>query len=396
MSIVTTTLILIGTLGLIIWGTHFYFQSIDNTPSPIYDLAQTELPSNVPLQVVDPVTGMLKVQGWTKTPNLLSYNPSLSKTYWPVLSRNKQWNYFYIVNEDYLITMAHANVGLFKTAYVNILDIKKDFKMSEISVIDFLNKHVFIDVEKNGDGIYSLIDHPKLQMKFIRPEGDENTNISIHSHTDQMEFEGALTTIGQSEGITQVENGSEDGAYHNFNTKYIVDFIGEIKINGTTIMKCTEESTCFGLHDNGRSIGTYMNSWVWGTVAFRVKDKITNRENKVGINISLTQKPCISSGDALFIDGKIYKLDALIIKKISNNEWSIKSYKGNSIKYPKNEVDIIFKIANRHKTYQNYILIEVDFNSNFGYFSGNLKTADGHKIDFENQFGFVEEMFSRW
>ena len=106
-------------------------------------------------------------------------------------------------------------------------------------------------------------------------------------------------------------------------------------------MKCTEKSTWSGLHDNVRSIGTYMNSWVWGTSAFRITDNKSKKEHKIGINISLTQKPCVASGDALFIDGKIYKLDALIITKKSDNEWSIKSFKGNSIKYPMNEVDTV-------------------------------------------------------
>ena len=341
MSAMTSTLIVLLILGSALFGLNFYFQSLDNTPIAIYELPQTEIPRDVAMQVVDPVTGMLKIQGWAKNPNKLSYNPNMSKTYWPILSRSKQWNYFYIVNEDFLITMAHANVGAFKTAYVNILDIKNNFKMDEINVLDFLHKYVYIDVEKNGDGIYSLVDHPNLQMKYIRPEGDQNIDITIHSDTDKLKFDAEITAINQSEGISHVENGTEDGSYHSVKTKFIVDFVGEVKVNGTTIMKCTEKSTWSGLHDNVRSIGTYMNSWVWGTSAFRITDSKSKKEHKIGINISLTQKPCVASGDALFIDGKIYKLDALIITKKSDNEWSIKSFKGNSIKYPMNEVDTI-------------------------------------------------------
>ena len=208
----TSTLIVLLILGSALFGLNFYFQSLDNTPIAIYELPQTEIPRDVAMQVVDPVTGMLKIQGWAKNPNKLSYNPNMSKTYWPILSRSKQWNYFYIVNEDFLITMAHANVGAFKTAYVNILDIKNNFKMDEINVLDFLHKYVYIDVEKNGDGIYSLVDHPNLQMKYIRPEGDQNIDITIHSDTDKLKFDAEITAINQSEGITHVENGTEDGS----------------------------------------------------------------------------------------------------------------------------------------------------------------------------------------
>jgi len=108
-------------------------------------------------------------------------------------------------------------------------------------------------------------------------------------------------------------------------------------------MSCTKNSTCLGLHDNGRSIGKYINTWVWGTAAFRTKSKKNKKQHKLGINISLSQEPQTASGDALWIDDKLYKLDALVITKQSPTEWHIQTYKGKGAKYPNNKVDVTFR-----------------------------------------------------
>lgn len=134
-----------------------------------------------------------------------------------------------------------------------------------------------------------------------------------------------------------------------------------------------------------------MNTWVWGTTVFRAKSG-----HKVGINISMSEKNQDSSGDAMFIDGKLYKLDALVVTKKSQDLWTIESYQGEGVKFPNNQVKMTFEVKKRHKIYKNIFIIEIDFNSNYGFFSGSVKSEDGHYIEFDNRFGFVEEMFSRW
>lgn len=76
MSILLVLLTLLGLSGV---GVHFYFESLDVTPRPIYDLVQTQIPDNKPIQAIDPATGKLTVQGWAKFPNLITYQPELSK-----------------------------------------------------------------------------------------------------------------------------------------------------------------------------------------------------------------------------------------------------------------------------------------------------------------------------
>ena len=377
----------------VIW--YFYIKSLDTSPKAAYDFPQIEISQTDYIDAINPDTGKLTIQGWTRAPNNILYNQSLSTVYWPILSRTKQWNYFYVVNDNYLVTMAHANIGVIKSAYVNILDIKDPDKVTETLVKDFFDSYVHIDPIQKGKDLYSTIVHPELNMTF-RPSGGKDVGISINSKTEEHSIIGEFTTeLFKTEGLTVLQDQSEDGYFHEFNTKVPLELSGELKLNGKTIMDCTK-TTCLGLHDYGRTIGKYMNSWIWGTTVFRTPSKKSKKKtHKVGINISLAEKENVASGTAVFIDDKLLKLDSLVIKKITDDEWSIKNYQGKSVKYPENQVDLKFKVTGKHKIHYNFYIVEVDFNSNFGFFSGSIKTKE-HDIKFDNKFGFIEEMFSRW
>ena len=107
--------------------------------------------------------------------------------------------------------MAHANIGVIKTSYINVLNIKGNYTVTETVVEDYFGNYVFIDTAKNGAGIYSVVDHPQLQMKFVKPEGDEHIKIDVNSVTDTHSITGNLTSVKLTEGITQVEDQTKDG-----------------------------------------------------------------------------------------------------------------------------------------------------------------------------------------
>ncbi|CAI2371273.1 unnamed protein product [Moneuplotes crassus] len=391
-------LLLLPVVALV--ATLFYidqhYKGIDKTLVPVYELENHQISSDLEMQVVDPETGKLKVQGWAVYPNKLSYQPSLSKTYWPILSRDKQWNYFYVRNKNYLVTMAHANVGVVKSSYINVLKIGGDYDVTETLIEDYFGNYVFIDVNKNGNGIYSVVEHPDLTMKFIKPEGDTEVQINVNSKTDDHTISANLVGVNWSEGITHVENQTIDGDYHSFNTKMLVDFVGSVTLNGKNIMKCTSKNPCMGLHDNGRSVGKYTNVWVWGSLAFKVQGGKRGQTKKIGLNLSGSEATQNASGDAIWIDDKIYKLDSIVVDKVNDTTWTLKSYVSKGQKYPKNKIDLTFKVDAKHTISKNFIIIDIDFNSNFGIMSGTIESEDGQKIEFKDEFAFVEEMFSRW
>jgi uncharacterized protein YuzE len=134
-----------------------------------YSKALPELSSTEPLELLNPKTGLLNYEGWGKFPNKWLYNHDMHKSYTPLFNRHKHWNYYYVIAEGHLVTMAHTDMGLAKAAYINIRDIKDMSKpIIEVKSEDFLGHNLFIDIDKNGEGVYSTINTDKLNMTFFR------------------------------------------------------------------------------------------------------------------------------------------------------------------------------------------------------------------------------------
>mmetsp|Transcript_38583 Transcript_38583/g.38103 ORF Transcript_38583/g.38103 Transcript_38583/m.38103 type:complete len:150 (+) Transcript_38583:2-451(+) len=95
----------------------------------------SELSSTKPLELLNPKTGLLNHEGWSKYPNKWMYHQEMSKA--PGISK-KNWNYFYIASDNYLVTMAHLDLGFIKGSYINIRDIANmDSPMIQVKIQDF-------------------------------------------------------------------------------------------------------------------------------------------------------------------------------------------------------------------------------------------------------------------
>ena len=99
--------------------------------------------------------------------------------------------------------------------------------------------------------------------------------------------------------------------------------------------------------------------------------------------------------DAVFVNGKLYKIDPPSLLKIDNSsfEW-MNSNK--SSEYSNNSLKLKFQKDSFHQIKANYLVAAVDFKSYFGKFSGELTTEDGHHIKFEDVFGFIEDFHARF
>mmetsp|Transcript_19510 Transcript_19510/g.22703 ORF Transcript_19510/g.22703 Transcript_19510/m.22703 type:complete len:92 (-) Transcript_19510:26-301(-) len=91
----------------------------------------------------------------------------------------------------------------------------------------------------------------------------------------------------------------------------------------------------------------------------------------------------------------MYKLDALVMKKETEDDWVWESHP--DIKnFPENVLQLKFKRAHTHPIGTNYLLYYVNLSSNFGYFSGTIRTDQGLEISFKDVFGFIEDFHARW
>lgn len=352
-----------------------------------FESALPKIDSESVFEVLDSETGALKQEGWLKYPNKLLYNPRMASK--SLINRNKMWNYFYIISENHLITMAHTDVGIARAAYINIRDIS-DWKKPtfEVQFEDTFSKHVFIDSEKNGGGVFSSVHSDLLNMTYFGRANEDQLLIDI-SAIDRADhakgnFKGNTKNI---EGIQMMHSPKTDLFKHFFGYKLpLIEFTGELSLNGNTIVKCPEDKPCLGLQDSGRSVLSYVYNWIWVSTCFR-KDN-----HKIAINLGYTIDDTSSSYDSVFVDEKLYKLDPMMID--TQNPDHLK-WKSSNITNTKNHLSLEFVPQSDHTMYKNYGLIYLNFKSNYGHYKGRITTSDGHNITFEKVFGILEDVHIR-
>ena len=317
----------------------------------------------------------------------------MSKSYVPILKRQKLWNYFYIISEGHLITMAHTDIGLIKAAYVNVRDIKNyKNEIVEAKVEDLFGKYINIFSDINGFGLESSVNHNDLNMTFFaRSGGDLKADIMINATSSQGLLKGSFKAdFSGVEGITGAHSSPKDQYKHFFGTKVpLIKFVGELKLNNKALVTWAKASPCLGLYDGGRSMSPYINSWIWASSCFKVN------KNNVAFNIGYSRDDPDSKYDSIFVDGKLYKLDSMISTQKSENSYSWTKSEGHNA-HPRNSIELTFERSHSHKLSANYLITAVDFKSNFGNYSGRIRTEDGHDITFTNVFGFFEDFHARW
>lgn len=85
-----------------------------------------------------------------------------------------------------------------------------------------------------------------------------------------------------------------------------------------------------------------------------------------------------ATDDALFIDGKLFKLDATVVDKVNEKKWKFRTYQ-KSWKFAQNSIDLVFDIEDSHYIKENYIITKINFKSNYGKVSGTVE-FEGRKI----------------
>lgn len=217
------------------------------------------------------------------------------------------------------------------------------------------------------------------------------SHIDISGSAAAGHIEGKLTADAKdTEGISYISSTPGDPYKHSFKYKLpLLKFVGDISVGGKKLVSCSKNKPCVGLMDNARGYYPYAEMWWWGTTCFE------SGGHQVAFNFEHSTDNPHSSFDAVFVDGKLFKLDPLVMQRVSDSHWKWKSHPDVN-QHSKNIVELEFHKDDTHTLHFNYLLYEIKLKSNFGKFSGKIKTEKGHTITFKDKFGFIEDFRARW
>lgn len=317
------------------------------------------------------------------------YHTSLIKTYDKKLVRNsrmrlKEWDYYYVGNDDYGIALTVADNGYMWLLSATLFDfnLRKEISKSKMGWIPF--------------------------KRFNMPETSEKDNVMVHKgqwkinykiEKDKRHIEAEIPNFNKGEALIvdlYLDAMIDDSMviatpFANRKRFYYNQKINLLKSSGRVILgdEIFDFNGAYGVLDWGRGAWTYHNIWYWSSLSGE------QNGHKIGFNLGYgfgdTSK---ASENMLFYDDQTYKLDDVefIIPKDGIHydylsTWMFKSKDG--------KIDLTFEPIIDRNSSTNIIILKSVQHQVFGRFSGTFK-VENKEIIIKDMLGFAERVENKW
>ena len=317
------------------------------------------------------------------------YHTSLIKTYDKKLVKNsrmrlKEWDYYYVGNDDYGIALTVADNGYMWLLSATLLDfnLKKEISKSKMGWIPF-RRFNMPETSEKGDVIVQKgqwkiaykVEKDKRHIEAEIPNFYKGDALVVDLHLDPM--------INDSMVIAT--------PFENKKRFYYNQKINLLKSSGRVTLgdEIFDFNGAYGVLDWGRGAWTYHNIWYWSSLSGE------QNGNKIGFNLGYgfgnTSK---ATENMLFFNDQTYKLDDIefIIPKKENDfdflsTWIFKSKDG--------KIDLKFEPMIDRSSSTNIIILKSVQHQVFGKFSGTFK-VDQKTIEIKDMIGFAERVENKW
>ncbi|MDO9628694.1 MAG: DUF2804 domain-containing protein [Acholeplasmataceae bacterium] len=299
--------------------------------------------------------------------------------------RIKEWDYYYIGNDDFGIAFTIAD-----NSYL---------WLTSVTFFDFINKKEVTNT-KMGWLSRGRLKLPRSSVKgdiklakknqkfqFLIDKNKRHIIVDIKNFTKGANLLANIVLEPSIKDSMVIATPFKKRKHFYYNQK-----INLLKAKGNVIYgdQTFDFANSYGVLDWGRGVWTYKNTWYWSSMS-GVQNKVKIAFN-LGYGFGDTSK---ATENILFVDDKTYKLDDVEFmiptkgkKDDFMSDWEIKSKSGN--------INLVFKpILDRYSN-TNVLIIQSNQHQVFGKFYGEFKTYDGKVIKIDGMMGFAEKVCNRW
>lgn len=305
-------------------------------------------------------------------------------------SRLKEWDYYYIGNENYGIALTIDDNGYMNMASISVLDFRGTPKDITKSIIGMFPKTRLPLPESSVTGDIKFENKKKRFSMEFRHEGKKR-----HLLCYMEEFGDKKETFHCD---IYLEETFADSMVIATPFKKAGHFYYNQKINGlkaSGYAKLGEQvydmnDRCYGVLDWGRGVWTYKNTWYWSSLNALLDGKPFGWN--LGYGFGDTSK---ASENMVFYAGRAFKLDDVKFdipmdergRDVFRKPWQFRSSSG--------DIAVTFQpVYDRHSD-TNLLILRSNQHQVFGLFSGYV-LLDGRRVQFENLPGFAEKVFNKW
>lgn len=149
-----------------------------------------------------------------------------------------------------------------------------------------------------------------------------------------------------------------------------------------------ESVNCYGHHDFSAGYMRRDTFWNWACFSGMACQK---SKLPIGLNVSWGVNETGYSENCFWVGDTLHKLPQVQFKfdrdDIHSN-WRVSTENG--------QLDLAFVPEGLHQEHLNARFMATNFKQIFGRFNGHLVNDKGERFEIENQYGFVEDQYSKW
>ena len=302
-------------------------------------------------------------------------------------TRIKEWDYYYIGNNNYGVALTIDDNYLYGLGSVSILDFNKKEYITKSSM-KFLTKGKIGFPSDSSKGDITWQDK-NYYLHFVNENKKRVLDVKIKEYTEGEPFEAhfELEEIMDDSMVIATPFNKNKHFYYN-EKKNCMKAKGYYKYENQVIEFNDKDTRA--ILDWGRGVWTYKNTWYWSGLS-----GISNGK-EVGFNLGYGfGDTSNASENMLFYDKKAYKLNDVefIIPKDKKGKylylepWKIKSSDGS--------IDLDFKPILDRNDDTNLLILKSLQHQVFGVFNGTIK-VDGVEAKIENVISFAERVTNYW
>lgn len=301
--------------------------------------------------------------------------------------RIKEWDYYYIGNNDFAIALTIADNSYMALGSVSVLNFNNGFWKTTSHMKFFTNGKLNLpSTSKIGDCHYKS---KKVVIDFYNDGKERHLKCKMNKFFNNKDFECDITLTDEIDDSIVIATPFNKKKHFYYNQK-----INCLKAKGMASVGDTiydfNSTESYAVLDWGRGVWTYNNTWYWSSLSSSIEGKTFGFN--LGYGFGDTSN---ATENIIFYDGKAYKVDEVVfnIPQTDNGKdefmdaWTIKSNDG--------LVDLVFMPILDRCDNNNVVVIKSIQHQVFGRFSGTLKAGD-KIITFKNRVGFAEKVKNCW
>ncbi len=333
--------------------------------------------------------GQVPIDSWSRSPFFTYSRASVQAP----LRRVKEWDRYFILSEQVCLSFALADYGLRGCLQVSLVDLanNKSLRFRQGLALPFGSLSL---PESSSSGTAKIMNRLSNVDFSAIENGGKIIKVDIPSFDANKGLRGALILSSPPEAEIMASIGANhkntaEFFYSQRQPSLIVE--GVMRYGDRDIVFMKDEA--FGVFSWGRGLRPRKDSWTWLAASGLWQDKERkNKKRLLGLNLASAKGNWAqASENALFIDGKIHKLEGVHFERDSQNElspWNIRDKSG--------KIEVHFEPSLYQFGRTGHVFMSKEETHIYGEFRGNITIDEGRDIEFINVMGFIECAKNKW